>query len=55
MLDSECRERTETAESERRGVLTGGCGRQVSAVGDRPGRRTGGTLTQPAGATASAQ
>lgn len=26
MLDSECRERTEMAESERRGVLMGGCG-----------------------------
>lgn len=26
MLDSECRERTEMAESERRGVLIGGCG-----------------------------
>lgn len=25
MLDSECRERTEIAESERRGVLIGGC------------------------------
>lgn len=25
MLDSECRERTEIAESERRGVLMGGC------------------------------
>lgn len=28
MLDSECRERTEMAESERRGVLMGGCGQR---------------------------
>lgn len=31
MLDSECRERTEMAESERRGVLMGGCGAQGQA------------------------
>lgn len=32
MLDSECRERTEMAESERRGVLIGGCGHRAPLV-----------------------
>lgn len=38
MLDSECRERTEMAESERRGVLMGGCVEGEAPVG---GLRTG--------------
>lgn len=47
MLDSECRERTETAESERRGVLTGGCG-QTGVGGGRPARRARGRRPHPA-------
>lgn len=38
MLDSECRERTEMAESERRGVLMGGCAEAEAPV---RGLRTG--------------
>lgn len=37
MLDSECRERTEMAESERRGVLMGGCGTETG-TGQPAGR-----------------
>lgn len=66
MLDSECSERTEMAESERRGVLMGGCGTETAPVSQRGGRgrapvHTEGSgpprgcpalrvLTQPAGA-----
>lgn len=39
MLDSECRERTEMAESERRGVLMGGCSMETGT--SQPAGRAG--------------
>lgn len=51
MLDSECRERTEMAESERRGVLMGGCGQG----GDHQPARRPGPDPQPSGRPPSPQ
>lgn len=51
MLDSECRERTEMAESERRGVLMGGCGQG----GDHQPARRPGPDPQPSGHPPSPQ
>lgn len=53
MLDSECRERTEMAESERRGVLMGGCRTQERVARQPAGRAEplspGGRSLVPAG------
>lgn len=50
ILDSECRERTEMAESERRGVLMGGCSMETDTRQAGGGRGPAPVYTEGSGA-----
>lgn len=51
MLDSECRERTEMAESERRGVLMGGCSMETDTRQPGGGQGQAPVYTEGSGAS----